>query len=171
MYELGFEELPKSYVFNGAKDVTLQNIADIFGVKLAAQRQPATPVLTNPQQNRFLRPLSEVDIHLTSILEELQRDPNRVANDRRPLRATGVAIAVALNLLEAVYANYSARVMVFTGGAVTYGPGMIASEFLKDPLRSHTDISKDNAKYTASAIKVSFYSFFGVPPKKTDIFE
>jgi protein transport protein SEC23 len=94
-----------------------------------------------------------VDIHLTSILEELQRDPNRVANDRRPLRATGVAIAVALNLLEAVYANYSARVMVFTGGAVTYGPGMIASEFLKDPLRSHTDISKDNAKYTASAIK------------------
>ena len=45
--------------------------------------------------------------------------------------------------------------MLFTGGAITEGPGMIASEELREPLRSHTDIQKENAKYTKKAQKVS----------------
>jgi len=158
LYELGFEEIPKCYVFNGAKDVTVQQVADVLGLSgrniQQQQGRPAVPLMQpSVQGNRFLRPVSEVDIHLTSILEELQRDPNRVPNDRRPLRCTGAAISTAIGLLEVAYQNSGGRLMVFTGGAVTHGPGMIASEFLKEPLRSHTDISKENAKYTAKAIK------------------
>lgn len=139
----------------------MQNIADILGLGGKTQLKPGVPLMQpSPQGNRFLRPISEVDIHLTSILEELQRDPNRVPSDRRPYRCTGVAMSVALGLLEATYSGSGARVMVFTGGAVTYGPGQIASEFLKNALRSHTDIMKDNAQYTSKAIKVSQYIFF-----------
>ena len=50
-------------------------------------------------------PLSEAEFTLTSILEELQKDPNPVKNDKRPLRATGVALSVAVGLLENSFNN------------------------------------------------------------------
>jgi hypothetical protein len=48
----------------------------------------------------FILPLSEVEMTIQSILEELQRDPRPVKNDKRPLRSTGVAVSVAISLLE-----------------------------------------------------------------------
>lgn len=50
-------------------------------------------------------PLSEAEFTLTSILEELQCDPNPVKSDKRPFRATGVALSVGVALLEATYPN------------------------------------------------------------------
>jgi hypothetical protein len=49
---------------------------------------------------RFILPLSQVESNLIAILEELQRDPRPVKSDHRPLRATGVALSVAIALLE-----------------------------------------------------------------------
>lgn len=49
---------------------------------------------------RFLQPVSQCEFQLTSIIEQLQRDPWPVANDRRPIRCTGVAMTVAVGLLE-----------------------------------------------------------------------
>lgn len=46
---------------------------------------------------------------LTDLLGELQRDPWPVGPGKRPLRSTGVALAVATGLLEASYANTGAR--------------------------------------------------------------
>ena len=43
--------------------------------------------------------------------------------------------------------------MSFIGGPCTQGPGMIADEELKFPIRSHHDIDKDNAKFMKKAIK------------------
>ena len=45
--------------------------------------------------------------------------------------------------------------MLFAGGACTQGPGMIIDNELKNTIRSHHDIEKDNAKYMKKAIKVS----------------
>lgn len=50
-------------------------------------------------------PLAEADLTITSILEELQKDPNPVKSDKRPLRATGVALQVAVGLLESSFQN------------------------------------------------------------------
>jgi len=153
VYELAFEELPKSYVFSGTKDVTAKQVQDLLtlGVKGAPRAQQQSQF--NPKGNRFLMPLSEAEFTLTSILEELQRDPNPVKSDKRPLRATGVALSVAVGLLESSFPNSGGRVMLFTGGPVTEGPGMVASEELKEPIRSHTDIIKENAKHAKKAIK------------------
>ncbi len=50
--------------------------------------------------------------------------------------------------------------MLFVGGPCTYGPGIVVSDSLKETLRSHTDIAKENAKYTKKSYK--FYEELGV---------
>ena len=50
--------------------------------------------------HRFLQPLHKVDMALTDLLSELQRGPWPVAQGKRPLRSTGVALSVAVGLLE-----------------------------------------------------------------------
>lgn len=49
---------------------------------------------------RFLQPVHKCDYSLTDLLGELQRDPWPVAQGKRPLRSTGVALSIAVGLLE-----------------------------------------------------------------------
>lgn len=154
IYELSFDEMPKSYVFNGNKEVTVAQINALLGNKPVPGAAPAAaaraPVAgANPKGNKFLCPLSECEIHLTSIVEALQRDPHPVKHNCRPQRCTGTALSLAVSVLEASYANQAARIMTFMGGAVTTGPGMIVSTDLKEPIRSHTDVVKDRAPHSA----------------------
>ncbi|CCO26911.1 Protein transport protein SEC23 [Rhizoctonia solani AG-1 IB] len=119
-----------------------------------AAPRPGQPV---PPQSfgaaRFLLPISQVEFQLTSILEQLARDPWPVANDKRPLRCTGVAISVAVGLLESTFSNTGARIMVFSGGPATEGPGMVVSNELREPIRSHHDIDRDSVKHFKRASK------------------
>lgn len=48
---------------------------------------------------RFLQPLQNVDMNLTDLIGDIQRDPWPVNQGERPLRATGVALSVAVGLL------------------------------------------------------------------------
>ena len=77
--------------------------------------QPPAP--TAPPSNRFLQPVNRCDMSLTDLLGELQRDPWPVSQGKRPLRSTGVAMSIAVGLLEASYPNCGGRVMMFVGGA------------------------------------------------------
>ena len=66
-------------------------------------RQPGQPGPSLPASGpagRFLMPVSEAEFHLTSILEALAKDPWPVASDKRALRCTGVALGVAVGILE-----------------------------------------------------------------------
>ena len=60
--------------------------------------QPMAP--QNYGAGRFLMPVQQCEFQLTGILEGLARDPWPVANDKRALRCTGVALSVAVGLLE-----------------------------------------------------------------------
>ena len=71
----------------------------------------------------------------------------------RPLRSTGVALSVAISLLETTYNQSGGRIMMFIGGPATQGPGMVVGDELKHPIRSHHDIEKDNAKFMKKALK------------------
>ena len=53
--------------------------------------------------SRFLQPVHKCDMALTDLLGELQRDPWPVAQGKRPLRSTGVALSIAVGLLEVSY--------------------------------------------------------------------
>ncbi|KAJ3092767.1 GTPase-activating protein S23 [Quaeritorhiza haematococci] len=159
VHELGYDDCPKSYVFRGNKEYNAKQIQDMLGLNvLPAQRmqqQPQRPGQPAPPPNlgasRFLLPVSQCDLNLTSILENLQRDPWPVSNDKRPLRCTGVALSVGIGLLEVAFQNMGARIMLFAGGAPTEGPGLVVGPELREPIRSHNDLEKDVAKHAKKA--------------------
>lgn len=115
---------------------------------------PGRPQPHVPPSSRFLMPVQNCEFQLTNALEQLQKDPWPVASDKRALRCTGVALSVAVGLLETSFPNSGARVMLFAGGPGTEGPGMVVAPELREPIRSHHDIEKDNIKYYKKAIKV-----------------
>ena len=160
VHELGVDGYSKSYVFRGTKDLNAKQIQDMLGIgRGVAQPQHNRGSQPQGQQqqelpsNRFLQPLHKCDMALTDLLGELQRDPWPVSQGKRPLRATGAALSIAVGLLECTYPNTGARIMLFCGGPCTQGPGMVCDDELKHPIRSHHDIGKDSVKYMKKAMK------------------
>ncbi|KAH3917420.1 protein transporter SEC23 [Parastagonospora nodorum] len=161
VHELGYTECAKSYVFRGNKDYSTKQVQTMIGLgQMAAPRpgmqaQPGQPGGAPPTAAmRFILPVGQCEFQLTNVLESLQRDPWPVANDKRALRCTGVALSVASGLLEASnFVNTGARIMLFAGGPATEGPGMVVGPELREPIRSHHDIDRDNIKYYKKALK------------------
>lgn len=56
--------------------------------------------------SRFLQPVQKIDMNLTDLLGELQRDPWPVPQGKRPLRSSGVALSIAVGLLEVTAVLY-----------------------------------------------------------------
>ncbi|KAJ3497079.1 hypothetical protein NMY22_g19738 [Coprinellus aureogranulatus] len=108
VHEIGYPECSKSYVFRGGKDYQPKQIQEMLGLS-SQNRAAPRPGQPLPQQAfgaaRFLMPVSQCEFQLTSILETLTRDPWPVANDKRALRCTGVALTVAVGLLETAFPN------------------------------------------------------------------
>lgn len=50
--------------------------------------------------HRFLQPLQNIDMNLTDMIGDIQTDPWPVHQGMRPLRSTGVALSLAVGLLE-----------------------------------------------------------------------
>ncbi|KAJ2489629.1 GTPase-activating protein S23 [Coemansia sp. RSA 2050] len=158
LHELGYQDCPKSYVFRGAKDYNAKQIQEMLGIGSGIRNQPGVPHQQNlPQQtfgaDRFVQAVEQCEFTLTSILEQLQRDPWPVANDKRPLRSTGAAMAVAVGMMESAFPNAGGRIMLFCGGPATQGPGMVVGPELKEPIRSHHDIEKETDRYYRKAVK------------------
>lgn len=161
VHELGIDGVSKSYVFLGTKDYTAKKVQDMLGIGKGAgmpqAAQHGRPGAAAMQQslpvNKFLQPVQMCDINITDILGELQRDPWPVPQGKRALRSTGVALSIAVGLLECTYPNAGGRIMLFIGGPCSQGPGQVVNDDLREPIRSHHDIHKDNAKYMKKAIK------------------
>jgi protein transport protein SEC23 len=158
VHEIGYTECSKSYVFRGGKDYPAKQIQEMLGLSAPGLRPNAPPQQGRPQPPmgaaaRFLLPVQQAEFQITNALEQMQRDPWPVANDRRALRCTGVAMNVATGLLETSFQNSGARIMLFAGGPATEGPGMVVGPELREPIRSHHDIDRDNVKYFKKAIK------------------
>ncbi|KAG5857455.1 hypothetical protein ANANG_G00019640 [Anguilla anguilla] len=155
VHELGCEGISKSYVFRGTKDLNAKQLQEMLGLTkpAAAQGGRGPQVPQAPPSNRFLQPVQKIDMNLTDLLGELQRDPWPVTQGKRPLRSLGVALSIAVGLLECTFPNTGARIMTFIGGPATQGPGMVVGDELKAPIRSWHDIEKDNAKFMKKATK------------------
>ena len=163
VHELGYVDCPKSFVFRGTKEYTTKSVMEMLGLAPRARQggpgaPGAAPNVPPPALSgaaRFLLPVAQCEYGLTSVLESLQKDPWPVASDRRAQRCTGVAMSVAVGLLETTFPNTGARIMLFAGGPATEGPGMVVGVELREPIRSHHDIERDNVKYFKRASKVS----------------
>lgn len=115
--------------------------------------RPQTAAGPNPVRNvtKFIKPASQIESVVTNILEQVGKNTWPTPAGKRPLRAVGAALSIAINILEISYPNSAARIMLFLGGPCTVGPGIIVDEDLKNTIRTHHDIEKDNAKYMKKA--------------------
>ncbi|BEI90877.1 uncharacterized protein CcaverHIS019_0309470 [Cutaneotrichosporon cavernicola] len=156
VHELAYADCPKSFVFRGTKEYQPKQIADMLG--LNPSNRPMQPVrpggpMPAPAASKFLMSAQACEFQLTSILENLQRDPWPVTDRQRPQRCTGVALSVATAILENAFPNTGARIMLFAGGPATEGPGMVVTTELREPIRSHHDIERDSVKHFKRATK------------------
>ncbi|CAI0446024.1 unnamed protein product [Linum tenue] len=159
VHELGFGQLPKTYVFKGSKDVSKEQLLEHMSFFLKKPKLPAGVIagsrdgLSCESISRFLLPASDCGFALNSVLEELQKDPWQVPTDQRATRCTSTALSVAACLLGACVPGSGARIMAFVGGPSTEGPGAIVSKNLSEPIRSHKDLDKDSAPYYYKAVR------------------
>ena len=137
VHELCDGPMPKSYVLRGTDDVTQEQLKKLLGLELsphehaAYNKQRGSAVAeANSALRRFILPVSESEFTLQTILDELTPDPFPREAGMRPYRATGVAIAAAAGLLAESHSAHGGRVMVFTSGPCTLGPGTIVGRDL-----------------------------------------
>ncbi|XP_054783566.1 LOW QUALITY PROTEIN: protein transport protein SEC23 C-like [Prosopis cineraria] len=159
VHELGFGQIPKTYVFKGSKDVTKDQLLEQMSF-FARKPKPSAGVIAGARDGlstesiaRFLLPASECEFTLNSVLEELQKDPWGVPADQRPTRCTSTALSIAASLLGACVPGSGARIMAFVGGPATEGPASIVSKSLSEPIRSHKDLDKDSVPHYHKCVK------------------
>lgn len=107
--------------------------------------------VTKSNVTKFLKPASQIESVLTNVLEQVGKNTWPTPAGRRPSRAVGAALSIAINILETTYPNSAGRVMLFLGGPCTIGPGMVVDDDLKNTIRTHHDIDKDNVKFMKKA--------------------
>ncbi|CAL9152358.1 unnamed protein product [Musa hybrid cultivar] len=146
VHDLGYTDCPKVMVFCGDRELTSEKIQQLMRVSNHSKLGMAQSI----QKHGFLLPVSECEFNFTSWVEELNSTHNALPG-HRPSRATGAAISTAVALLEVCSANAGGRVMVFTSGPATIGPGMIAETDLSKSIRTHRDLVNGNAPFTDRA--------------------
>eukprot|EP00750_Incisomonas_marina_P024972 INCI5258.1.p1 GENE.INCI5258.1~~INCI5258.1.p1 ORF type:complete len:765 (-),score=86.15 INCI5258.1:403-2697(-) len=158
VHEVGVSDIPKSYSLRGNKAYTPAQVSEMLGLIPRGRRRPGQPVPTPAEAaSRFLLPVEQAQFSLEQILDDLQKDPWPVKSGHRPERCTGAALGVAVSLLESTFAKKGARIMLFTSGPVTYGPGRIAAEKYTQQMRSRNDIDKNNKNAALHAPALKYY--------------
>lgn len=158
VYELASESIAKAYIFRGNREYSPGRVGELLGCTRGGRQpagQPGQPGQHNQQQQaamaggpaqevleRFLLPVAECSFVVEAILDDLRRDPWPVPSDKRPARATGCALSVATSLLHLAIPRRGARIMLFTSGPCTSGPGAIVSRLKEEDIRSHADLTK-----------------------------
>lgn len=157
VHDLASENIARSYIFRGDKEYTDKQIGEMLNRPMAHAQQQRNLQQQPPQFSnsltRFFLPVEDVECQLTQTLEKLGKDPWPIASGDRALRSTGSALNIATSLLGLTFPGFGARVMLFSAGPGTLNPGLIVGPQLKEPIRSHSDIDKDNAKHFKKASK------------------
>jgi protein transport protein SEC23 len=153
VYELGFRMCSKSHIMLCSNEDNI--FTKIFAPVSKSTNDIRNSFITGLEVGKYLRPASECLNTFIHIIEELCQNPVLSKSKNRPLRCTGVALKVATNLLLKSNKNGPSRIMLFSCGAATLGPGKVVDTDLEVSLRSHKDINNGNAQFFASAS--SFY--------------
>ncbi|GAV69596.1 Gelsolin domain-containing protein/zf-Sec23_Sec24 domain-containing protein/Sec23_trunk domain-containing protein/Sec23_helical domain-containing protein/Sec23_BS domain-containing protein [Cephalotus follicularis] len=152
VHDLGFSECTRVVMFHGQRELSSEQTQKFLGIsRTRLQQLGKTPVI---QKQSFLLPISECEFNITTSIEEIHSTGQAVPG-HRPLRSTGAAISAALGLLEGNLVNTGSRIMVFTSGPGTLGPGIIVDSDLSYSIRTHRDLINGHATYYRKSF--SFY--------------
>ncbi|KAF5736780.1 protein transport protein sec23-1 [Tripterygium wilfordii] len=138
VHDLGYGECSRVVVLHGGRELSAEQTQQFLGISRIKQRHVGKiPVI---QKHGFLLTVSECEFNLTTAIEEISNSAE-VMPGHRPQRCTGAAISAALGLLEGCLINNTgSRIMVFTSGPATLGPGTIVDSDLSKAIRTHRDI-------------------------------
>lgn len=143
VHEISVEDYRSCYTFNGLKEYSRDQINSKLGIiKKDINNFKSSNVFE--MTNRFFQQTSICEFSLASLLESLKVDSFKNEKYFRKERSTGCAINIAFHLLTSLYPKVGSRIMLFTGGPCTTGPGKIVETSLKNPIRSHHDLLKDS---------------------------
>ena len=145
VHETHFSECPRSYVFNGTKTYTPQQLMDLLSV---------SPAQAN--SNPFFVPIEEAEATLTPTIDGLEIDPFSIPKGQRALRCTGAALHLAITLIESLFPTSPSSIMVLSSGPITKGPGAMASPQKSDFVRQHSGANS----LSTSALSQSSIKFF-----------
>ena len=156
----------RSYVFRGTKACEQEDVRKMLGLDFNRQRvgmngaAPMGGAADVKPTRRFIAPVSECEFTLQSVLEEVTLDEEKREKGKRPQRALGAAIGIATGLLAESHASQGGRVLVFTSGPCTMGPGTVVGTDMGENLRSHQDLEKNASKHYKEACK--YYNAIGI---------
>ncbi|RAL38394.1 hypothetical protein DM860_002372 [Cuscuta australis] len=143
VYDLSFAECFRVVVFHGERELSSEQIKQQLGLHTVKHQAV--------QKAGFLTCLSEGEFNISAAIEDIQPSPH-VTPHHRPIRATGVAISLAVGLLEGYSINTGSRVTVFTSGPATVRPGKVVDSDLRNAMRTHKDIERGRAVYYGKSI-------------------
>ena len=139
LVELGFTDFPKMFVFKGEKKYSAQNIVTQLGLF-----NKNDPRIQSQNSKKFLVPLKDSEFAINSFLDDLFPDPFPVGFEERKSNCLGLAINVAISLLESVHNGEPCRIFIFAGGPCNIGSGKIVDLKLKETIRNYLDFEKGN---------------------------
>ena len=150
LVELGFTDFPKMFVFKGDKKYTAQNIVTQLGLF-----NKNDPRMQSQNAKKFLVPLKDSVFSINSFLDDLFSDPFPIGFEERKCNCLGLAINVAISLLESVHNGEPCRIFIFAGGPCNIGSGKIVDVKLKETIRNYLDFEKgnENTNHFQEAIK------------------
>ncbi|VVA33307.1 Hypothetical predicted protein [Prunus dulcis] len=152
VHDLGFSECSRAVVFHGARELSSHQTQQFLGIKRPTYQQLGK--MSVNQKQGFLVPVSECEFNITTAIEEIHSSLLGKPG-HRPLRSTGVAISAAVGLLEGCSVSTGSRIMVFTSGPATLGPGIIVDSNLGNSIRTHRDLINGHTPYYGRSC--SFY--------------
>ncbi|XP_062014972.1 protein transport protein SEC23 G [Rosa rugosa] len=151
LHDLEFSECSRVVVLHGDRQLSSLQIQQFLGINRPRQQQLGKMPFS--QKQGFLLPVSECEFNISTAIEEIQS--SAVKPGHRPGRSTGAAISAALGLLEGCLVSTGSRIMVFTSGPATVGPGIIVDSDLGYSIRTHRDLINGHAPYYSRSC--SFY--------------
>lgn len=157
--ELGFSEFPKMFVFNGHKDYKPAEIQEQLGFQVKSAGTGGNINISSSGNNRkFILPLKECEFTVNSFLDDLTPDMFEKQTGERKANCAGLALHVAVTLLESVCNGEPSRICLFLGGSCNIGPGKIVGIKLLETIRNYVDFEKGNTNVNYFKPAVEYYS-------------
>ncbi|OVA16238.1 zinc finger protein [Macleaya cordata] len=144
VHDLGFMECSRVVLLHGDRELSPGQVQEFLGIS-----RPKHQLLGRTSANQkqgFLLPVSECEFNITTAIEEIHSSLQTVGG-HRPQRSTGAAISTSVGLLEGCLANTGSRIMVFTSGPTTLGPGIVVDSDLSKYIRTHRDLINGQAPH------------------------
>jgi protein transport protein SEC23 len=154
--DLSFSEFPKMYVFRGDKDYKPAEIQEQLG--LIAKNDPRG--MSNSR--RFILPLKDCELFINSFLDDLTIDQFDKVVGERKANCGGLALHVAISLLESICNGEPSRIMFLSGNPANIGPGKIIGVKFAETIRNYVDFDKKHSNTDHFKPAVDYYDALSI---------